>query len=211
MFRHRPYVKYASNGLNTVHIVYTEGHPRISTTASTTSITARGVSWRSDGKFLWQLGDGMKEPEEGQRIFQGDANNVALVSDLHLDSLGRPLRRVLGAEGFAGLPPGEGGPGLPLSLCPVGRRAMADSEIAYGGSKLYSGEDDYSGLIALDPRIPIRPSSRPMPIPKPGRRWSVSPTASGIGRSSAGAGRATGSPGPGPQLRAIRRPTTSGR
>ena len=27
-FRHRPYVKYTSNGADTVHMFYTDGHPR---------------------------------------------------------------------------------------------------------------------------------------------------------------------------------------
>ena len=73
-----------------------------STTASTTSITATGSSTARDGTVIRTLAEGLREPVEGTRIFQGDARNVAWVSDLELDGRGTALRRLLRAEGLGG-------------------------------------------------------------------------------------------------------------
>jgi hypothetical protein len=79
-FRHRPYVKYASNGKDTVHIVYTEGHPRDFDNSLYHAFYRGGTLHRSDGTVIRPLAEGLRDPVEGTRIFQGDPRNVAWVT-----------------------------------------------------------------------------------------------------------------------------------
>lgn len=172
-FRHRPYVRYASDGKDTIHIFYTDGHPN-EFANSVYHVFYRGAKlYRSDGTVIRSLSEGLRNPAEGTRVFAGDPDNVAWVSDLHLDSHGRPYvaysvrkdqegmdhryryARWTGsqfdfAHGSAGSPsrakPRDGRE-------PVGGR-WVDHEIAYAGRRLYPGEKDYTGNIALDPQDP---------------------------------------------------------
>jgi hypothetical protein len=89
-FRHRPYVKYASNGTDAIHLLYTEGHPRKYDNSVYHVVYRAGKLRSSDGKPLAPLSEGLDRPEEGTRVFEGDADRVAWTSDLHLDAEGRP-------------------------------------------------------------------------------------------------------------------------
>ena len=54
----------------------------------------------------------------------------------------------------AGLPPYRGGEDHRYRYARWTGREWVDYEIAYAGSRLYAGEDDYTGTIALDPADP---------------------------------------------------------
>jgi hypothetical protein len=153
-FRHRPYVKYASNGTDTVHIAYTDGHPRDFDNSIYHIYYRGGKLHRSDGSVIRTLAEGLKAPEEGTRVFQGDPNNVAWISDLHLDNRGRPYLAYSVQKNSAGLPSGQAGEDHRYRYARWNGRRWVDHEIAYAGSKLYAGEDDYTGNIALDPQDP---------------------------------------------------------
>ncbi len=153
-FRHRPYVKYASNGADTVHIAYTEGHPRNFDNSIYHIFYRAGMLRRSDGTAIRALDGGLKEPAEGTRVFQGDRDNVAWISDLHLDARGRPVLVFSVQKDGAGKPPGEGGEDLRYHYARWTGTSWAEHEIAYGGTKLYAGEDDYTGNLCVDPQDP---------------------------------------------------------
>jgi len=153
-FRHRPYVKYASNGTDTVHIAYTDGHPRNFDNSIYHIYYRNGKLHRSDGALIRTLAEGLRSPEEGARVFQGDPNNVAWISDLHLDRQGRPYLAYSVQKDSAGLPDGQAGEDHRYRYARWRGTRWADYEIAYAGSKLYAGEDDYTGNIALDPQDP---------------------------------------------------------
>ena len=155
-FRHRPYVKYASDGKGTVHLVYTEGHPRDFDNSLYHLYYSDGKLHRSDGSVIRSLAEGLREPAEGTRIFKGDPRNVAWVSDLELDADGRPFVAYSVQKDSAGLPPGQGGSDHRYRLARWTGKAWDDREIAFAGTRLYAGEDDYTGGVALVPGNPTR-------------------------------------------------------
>jgi hypothetical protein len=150
-FRHRPYAKYASDGRGTIHIVYTEGHPRDYDNSLYHVYYREGMLHRSDGSVIRSLAQGLREPAEGTRIFQGDPQNVAWVSDVELDAQGRPFVAYSIQKDSAGLPPGQGGSDHRYRLAHWNGKAWEDHALAYAGTRLYAGEDDYTGLVALAP------------------------------------------------------------
>jgi len=150
-FRHRPYVKYASDGKGAVHLVYTEGHPRDYDNSLYHVFYQDGRLRRSDGSVIRSLAQGLREPAEGTRIFQGDPQNVAWVSDLELDAEGRPFVAYSVQKDSAGLPPGQGGADHRYRLARWNGKAWEDRELAHAGTRLYAGEDDYTGGVALVP------------------------------------------------------------
>ncbi|MCU0246585.1 MAG: BNR repeat-containing protein [Bryobacter sp.] len=153
-FRHRPYVKYASNGRDTVHIAYTEGHPRDYDNSIYHVFYRNGQLHRSDGTPIRSLQEGLARPEEGTRVFAGDKQNVAWIHDVHLDAKGNPYLAYSVQKDSGGMPPGVGGDDFRYRYARFDGKQWHDAEMAFGGSKLYAKEDDYTGLIALDPHDP---------------------------------------------------------
>ncbi len=153
-FRHRPYVRYASDGRARVHMLYTEGHPRDFNNSVYHIYYESGRLHRSDGTPIRALTEGLRDPTEGTRVFAGDPNNVAWVSDVHLDRRGRPFAAYSVQKDSAGLPPKQGGEDHRYRYARWNGSAWTDFEIACAGRRLYAGEDDYTGNIALDPEDP---------------------------------------------------------
>ncbi|MCS7316250.1 MAG: BNR-4 repeat-containing protein [Bryobacterales bacterium] len=153
-FRHRPYARYVSDGKDTIHILYTEGHPRDYDNSAYHVYYRRGSLYRSDGTRIGALTEGLKHPAEGTRIFAGNPDNVAWVSDIHLDAEGRPYVAYSVQKGGAGLPEKEHGHDHRYRYARWDGSRWRDYEIAYAGTRLYPGENDYTGNIALDPADP---------------------------------------------------------
>ncbi len=152
-FRHRPYVKYTSNGRDTIHWVYTDGHPRDFDNSVYHVYYRDGKLYRSDDTPIRQLSEGLRDPGEGMCLFRGDANNVGWVSDVHVSTKGGPYVVFSVQKDSGGLRSGD-----PLSgkdhryhYAYWDGRAWQDHEIAYAGTRLYAGEDDYTGNICLHP------------------------------------------------------------
>jgi len=81
---------------------------------------------------------------------------VAWVSDLELDAQGRPFVAYSVQKDSAGLPPGQGGADHRYRLARWTGTAWEDHELAFAGTRLYAGEDDYTGGVALVPGDPTR-------------------------------------------------------
>ncbi len=124
-FRHRPYVKYASNGQDTIHLFYTEAHPRDFDNSAYHVFYKDGNLYRSGGSLLRSLKEGLRKPEEGTLIFQGNPDNVAWVSDIHLDSAGHPYVAYTVQKDSAGLPPWQRRHGFAVPVWQVDRNRMA--------------------------------------------------------------------------------------
>lgn len=152
--RHRPYVKYASNGIDTIHLFYTDGHPRVYDNSAYHAFYRRGRLYRSDGTAIGLLQKGLRDPAQGTVVFAGDADNVAWVSDIHLDAEGNPYVAYSVQRSLAGEPRGEAGQDHRYRYARWSGSEWLDHEIAYAGTRLYAGEDDYTGNIALDPDDP---------------------------------------------------------
>jgi hypothetical protein len=153
--KHRPYVKYASNGIDMVHMAYTDGHPRNFDNSIYHVFYRNGVLHRSDGTPIRSLKEGLRKPEEGTRVYAGDPANVAWISDVHVDPRnGHPFLVFSVQKDSAGLPDGQAGEDHRFWYARETGGQWRTSEIAYAGSKLYAGEDDYTGLVTLDPHDP---------------------------------------------------------
>jgi len=133
-FRHRPYVKYASNGHDTVHLVYTEGHPRDFDNSLYHVYYRAGALHRSDGTAIRPLAEGLRDPVEGTRIFEGDARNVAWVADVELDAQAFPFAAYSVQKDSAGLPPRQGGADHRYRLARFTGRGWEDGEILTSGT-----------------------------------------------------------------------------
>jgi hypothetical protein len=151
-FRHRPYVKYASNGTDTVHFAYTEGHPRNFDNSIYHVFYREGKLMDSSGRVIRTLEEGLKAPEEGTRVYRGGGDNVAWTSDVHLDGDGRPAMVFSVQMNSAGKPPETSGDDFRYHYARWSGSAWQTREIAFGGSKLYPQEDDYTGNICIDPQ-----------------------------------------------------------
>jgi hypothetical protein len=155
-FRHRPYVKYASDGQGTVHLAYTEGHPRDFDNSVYHLYYRDGKLHRSDGTVIRTLAEGLRDPAEGTRIFQGDARNVAWVADLELDEQGRPFVAYSVQKDSAGLPPGQGGGDHRYRIARWDGHEVGGPRDRIRGHAALCGEDDYTGGVALVPGDPSR-------------------------------------------------------
>jgi hypothetical protein len=152
-FRHRPYVKYASDG-GAVHLAFTEGHPRNYDNSIYHARLRKGVFERANGSVIRRLAEGPIQPKDATQVFLGDPDNVAWIQDIELDRRGRVRLAFSVQKDSAGLPPGKGGKDHRYHWAEWDGRVWWTHEIARAGSRLYAGEDDYVGGIALHPDDP---------------------------------------------------------
>jgi hypothetical protein len=149
----RPYARYVSNGTDTVHITYTEAHPRDFDNSIYHVYYKGGTLYRSDGTAIHPLTQGC-DARRGHAHLPGDANNVAWTVDVCWIPRTRARTSSIRCRSDRrGCRPGRRRRhALPLRA--LGRDALARSPLAYAGTRLYSGEDDYTGLAAIDPTDP---------------------------------------------------------
>ncbi len=143
----RPYVKYASNGADTIHFVFTEGHPNEFKpgTGIYHAYYQRGNLYRSDGTFVRKLSDGPITPDEATKIVAGSPTNIAWPCDLHLDEQGRPRVAYSVSKDRQGTD-------HRYHYARWDGTRWHDREIAYAGSPLYRREQFYTGNVALNPQ-----------------------------------------------------------
>lgn len=152
--RHRPYVKYIGNEKDEIHFVFTEGHPRSFNNSLYHAVYRSGKVHRSDGTLIQPVSAGPITPAQATRIFPGSERDIAWPSDLHLDADGRPVVVYSVQHSEGRLPPGDPkwGQDLRYRYARWDGRQWIDAEVARAGTRLYPLEDDYTGLIALDPQ-----------------------------------------------------------
>jgi hypothetical protein len=152
-----PYLKYSYDGQGTIHFVVTEDHPRNYDNSIYHGFIRDSIIYFSDGKPRGKLSDSTKveiAAWELTKVFQGDADNVGWVIDLELDAQQQPYVIFSVQKDGRGLPRGQGGSDHRFHYGRWDGKAWRAHEIAYAGSRLYPGEDDYTGLAALDPNNP---------------------------------------------------------
>jgi hypothetical protein len=150
-----PYTKYASDGRDTIHFVATENHPRNYDNSLYHGFIRGGRMHHSDGRELGPLSTGTNAALgawEFTRIYQGGPANVAWMTDVHLDSEARPVVLFTTQRDGAGLPMGAGGYDHRYHYARWDGEGWHEHEIARAGTRLYPGEDDYTGLGAIDPQ-----------------------------------------------------------
>lgn len=150
-----PYTKYISNKRDTVHFVATEDHPRNFDNSLYHAFVHAGKIHRSDGTVVAPLAIGTEcevRPWDLTRIYQGGPDHVAWMTDLHLDQDERPVVLFTVQRGSAGMPRGKGGDDHRFHYSRWDGTKWITREIAHAGKRLYPGEDDYTGLGAIDPQ-----------------------------------------------------------
>ncbi|HEX8297056.1 MAG TPA: BNR-4 repeat-containing protein [Chthoniobacteraceae bacterium] len=150
-----PYTKYIGNGRDTVHFVATEDHPRNFDNSLYHGVLRGSKISRSDGTVAAPLStttEATLRPWDLTRIFQGTPDRVAWMTDLHLDGEERPVVLFTVQVGGAGLPRKSGGDDHRFHYARWDGEKWVQREVAYAGKRLYSGEDDYTGLGAIDPQ-----------------------------------------------------------
>lgn len=154
----RPYVKYASNGRDTIHFVTSEDHPRAYDNSLYHGFIRGGVIHASDGTPLQPLSTNLDQALDLRRltrVFEGGPDDVAWPSDFHLNEQGHPV--VLfsiqkdGAAVRTELEPDTGGMDHRCAMAWWDGREWRHREIGYAGTCLYRRENDYTGLGALVP------------------------------------------------------------
>lgn len=152
-----PYVKYANNGRDTIWFVATEDHPRNYNNSLYVAFIRKGNIYRSDGTLVAPLStttNATVRPWDFTKIYQGGSNNVAWSTDIRLDKHGYPVVLFTVKMNSAGTTRGHGGDDIRFHYARWDGRQWHEREIAYAGKRLYAGEDDYTGLGAIDPRDP---------------------------------------------------------
>jgi hypothetical protein len=152
-----PYLKYAFDGKETLHFVTTEDHPRNYDNSIYHGYLRDGIIHLSDGSSVGKLStsvDTKMVAWDLTRVFQGGPDDVGWVTDLELDRAGRPYLAFSVQKDGRGLRPGRGGMDHRFGYGRWDGAAWHVHEMAYAGTRLYPGEDDYTGLVALDPNDP---------------------------------------------------------
>jgi hypothetical protein len=86
--RERPYVKVASDGNDTIHLAYTDGHPRETATSLYYARYTHGKWYRAGGR---RIDDPPFAPQEGHRIWNvATTGHRAWIHDVAFDAAGRP-------------------------------------------------------------------------------------------------------------------------
>lgn len=150
----RPYVKVFGNGVDTIHMIFTDGHPRNEPANSVYYAKYRDGAWRRADDTVIATLDAMPfDPDKADEIFDGGAMGArGWVWEIALDAAGRPVvvyaacpteerhtyryARWNGSEWFE-TELTEAGPWFPMT--PPGKRER---------------EPHYSGGVALDPVDP---------------------------------------------------------
>jgi hypothetical protein len=147
-----PYLRYAFDGKDTIHFVATEDHPRNFDNSLYHGFLRDGQIHYSDGKVL---GPASKSVEANvatwdlTKVFAGDPDNVAWIDDVKLDHDGHPHLLFSVKKDGRGTH-GKGGMDIRFHHGRRDGQAWRTCEIAYAGTRLYPGENDYTGLAVFD-------------------------------------------------------------
>jgi hypothetical protein len=157
----RPYVKYASNGRDTIHVLTTEDHPRAYFNGIFHGFIRGGTLHGSDGQAvapLSQTAETSVRPDQLTPVYLGDAEHVAWTVDLHLDARERPVVIFSVQVNGAATQHLKSATGMDLRYFYArfdGTRWHVHP-LARAGTELYGVESDYSGLAAIVPHRPER-------------------------------------------------------
>ena len=150
----RPYMKYRNTMDGTrIHVVATDQHPRDYDNSIYHGVMDGQSLSDSHGNVLDDdLSDqDAVEPSDLTMVFEGDADNVAWMADVEVDALDQPVIAFSVQKDGRGLEPRRGGLDHRYHLARFRNGEWVQHEIAYAGERLYRFEDDYTGLVAIDP------------------------------------------------------------
>jgi hypothetical protein len=154
----RPYVRYTSDDVDTIHFITTEDHPAAYDNSIYHGFIRGGQLHDSAGNVVdATLADFEAPiPSDYTRVFAGDADHVAWTVDLELDAEGRPFMAFSvqrdGADTRADK--AAGAQDHRYYHARFDGAAWQVHEMAHAGTSLSRGQADYTGLVALVPGDP---------------------------------------------------------
>ena len=137
----------------------TDDHPRAYDNSIYHGYYRGGKLYASDGRELatpTRDGRSPLKPSSFTEVFAGRADRVAWASDIRLDASGNPyLAFSVQVDGQdTRQQRSEGGFDHRYYFARWDGSRWHVHPMAHAGTKLYAGEDDYTGLVALDPHDP---------------------------------------------------------
>ncbi len=89
----RPYVKYFSDGKSKIHMIYTDGHPRVEPTNSVYyCYYEKGAFWRVDGSKICTVDELPFEPKDASLVYKPSGESgLAWIADVVADKKGQPV------------------------------------------------------------------------------------------------------------------------
>lgn len=163
-FTGRPYVRYTSDKHRRIHFITTEEHPRHYNNGIFHGYIEDNQVFKSDGTLAGPLSKETSSPLSPQdftEVFEGSKDvrsDVAWTSDIRLDENGHPYIAFSVTKDPITL--GEtknvenGGFDHRYHYARWDGEQWQEYEIAYAGTRLYPGENEYTGLISLHPQNP---------------------------------------------------------
>ncbi|MCC5936246.1 MAG: BNR-4 repeat-containing protein [Lunatimonas sp.] len=157
----RAYLRYASDGKKRIHFITTEEHPRHYNNSIYHGYYESGNLYQSDGTYVGPISRNANspyKPSDFTKVYDGDAStraDVAWTSDIKLDGQGRPF--IVFSVTKDPITRGEtrntslGGFDHRYHHAYWDGSRWVEQEIAYAGSRLYPGENEYTGLVSLHP------------------------------------------------------------
>jgi hypothetical protein len=134
--------------------VATEDHPRNFDNSLYHAFIRGGEIFGSDGARIGLLSTSSNTTLHAwdlTRVYQGGPTNVAWMTDIQLDAGQQPVILFTVQTDGAGLPQGAGGLDHRFGYARWDGQKWTAALIAYAGTRLYPGEDDYTGLGTIDP------------------------------------------------------------
>jgi hypothetical protein len=152
----RPYIIYCQAG-HRIHFAVVEDHPRAYDNSVYHGYIEDGAVFDSHGARLGALPVGEGLPGYGYadltKVYDGQSDAVAWVSDIAAAADGKVTIVFSVQRGGAAVRNrgGAGGGDLRYHYARFDGLIWTEFEIACAGTCLYSGEDDYSGLVTINP------------------------------------------------------------
>jgi hypothetical protein len=150
-------VVYCSDGDDSIHFIATEDHPRAYDNSLYHGVFRNGAVYSSDGRKLGMLSElqGIS-PVALTKVYAGSSDRIAWPIELRLDFRGRPIAlfSTRNNDRWKRRKPGFGGYDHRYLIGHFDGNRWKVRELCYAGSRLYAGEEDYTGLAALDPTDP---------------------------------------------------------
>lgn len=160
----RAYLRYASDGKSRIHFITTEEHPRHHNNSIYHGYYEGGNLYRSDGTLVGPISrtaNSPFKPTDFTMVYDGDVStrsDVAWTSDIKLNAQGYPY--IVFSVTKDPITRGEtrntslGGLDHRYHYASWDGANWYEQEIAFAGSRLYPGENEYTGLISLHPTNP---------------------------------------------------------
>lgn len=164
----RPYVKYASDGQSRIYFLTTEQHPRDNNNGVYAGYMESGKLYRMDGSLVGNPGTNVATAPSAttfttvmapNTVIDGETRTHGWTTDMALDATGKPYAI------FTGRVASNSNDHRFYYARWTGTQ-WSVNELAKAGGFLYSAENDYTGLAALDPDNPdvVYISSKISPI-----------------------------------------------